>query len=202
MNKKLIKSFAIAFALTLTVSTTAFAESMSSTQGKPDSMSSTATQTSMTSSQSTTDSMSSSPSQTGGMNVSIAFENTPVKAGENSFKIMIENSDKKPVSGAQIKTTFDMDRSKMDTMGMKDPIVVSLKEDKPGEYSGTVNLPNAGKWMAKTALSISGQNSSKDFDVTVESAGPNMLVIGGFVGAIALIIIIALIVKKKSKSKA
>lgn len=190
MYQKMLKSLMIAFALMLTVSTTAFADSMASDQSKADTMASS----------SQTESMAPTQNSNDGTDISITFENSPVKAGDNNFKIIAEDANKKPVTGAQVKVTFDMDRSKMDTMGMKDPIVVTLKEDKLGEYSGTVKLENAGQWMAKAELNASGKNSNKDFNFTVESAGPNMIVIGGFVGVVAIIIIAALIAKKKKST--
>ena len=182
MKQKIVKFLAVIFILVLALPVVALAEGMG---------------TSMTTPASTPSSTPADTTQTPAVNISLIFDKTPVKTGENSFKVVVEDSNKQPVTGAVINTTFDMDRNKMDTMGMKDPIVVTLIEAKPGEYTGIVDLSKNGDWLAKSVLSINGKDANSEYDFTVQNAGPNLLVIGGFVGAIVIIVGIVLITKKK-----
>ena len=170
MIKKICSYLIIAFSFVLIFSTAALAESMPANKNVVD-----------------------------GNTVSLVFEQSPVKTGNNNFTITVMDSNDKPVSGAQIISTFDMDSSKMDTMGMAAPVAVTLKEGKPGEYTGTIALTKKGDWMAKTVLKISGKDENIQFDFNVISTGPNWFIIGGFLGVIVLVILIALIVKSKKK---
>ena len=49
-------------------------------------------------------------------------------------------------------------------------------------------------------LLVNGEKKDIKFDVDVASGGPNWVVIGGFIGIVSLIIIVAA-VKKKQSSK-
>lgn len=170
MIKKICKCLVIAFSFVIIFSTVAFADTMSTTKKQVD-----------------------------GYTVSLAFDQNPIKIGNNDFKIVVMDSNEQPVSDAQITTTFDMDRSKMDTMGMDEPVVVTLKEGESGEYTGTVNLTKKGDWKAKTEFKIQDQTKNTQFDFSVITTGPNWIVIGGFIGFIVLVIIIAFIIKTRNK---
>jgi hypothetical protein len=46
---------------------------------------------------------------------------------------------------------------------------------------------------------LNGEKKDIKFDVDVTSAGPNWVIIGGFIGIVAVIIIVAAVKKKSSK---
>ena len=170
MFKKLIISVAVLSSFILIFSSAAFADSPSGTTNKVDNF-----------------------------HVTLEFEKNPISSGGNSFKIELTDDKEVAVAGAQIKVTFDMDRTKMDVMGMDEPIVVTLTEGESGEYSGTADLSKNGDWMAKTNIKIQGQDINTQFNFGVVNTGPNWMVIGGFLGFMGVAVIVAFIVKKRKQ---
>jgi glutamate N-acetyltransferase/amino-acid N-acetyltransferase len=84
----------------------------------------------------------------------------------------------------------------------KPEIVDFKKGHEDGEYIGTVKFSDKGHWKVKTNFTVNNAEKMADFDIDVVSGGPNWLVIGGFLGATALIIITAAISKKNKKDMA
>ena len=146
--------------------------------------------------------ISTNKKQVDGLNVSLVFDQNPIKTGNNNFKIIVMDSKDQPISGAQITTTFDMNKSTMGTMEILKPIAVTLKENNSGEYTGAIDLSNKGDWMVKTEFKIEGQDKNTEFEINVVNSGPNWLIIGGFLGFIVLVIIIAFVIKKKNTLRA
>ncbi|MBU3158351.1 FixH family protein [Clostridium frigoris] len=172
MKFKLLKNFALTVILTLSFSTLAFA-------------STTGTQINKT---------------VDGVKASLTFATEKLKPGSNEFTISLLDKDGKPLPNANLKATASMDNS-TDMGGMKEdkPMMIDLKEgSKKGEYTGMADLKSKGKWVIKSTFDVQGQAKTIDLDVDVQSAGPNLLIIGGFSGVIVLIIVIAAINKKKS----
>jgi len=90
-----------------------------------------------------------------------------------------------------------------DGMEKDDPMMIEIKEGSmPGEYTGMVDFSNDGKWIINASFDNGDQAKTIDFDFDVQNAGqnagPNLFIIVGFAGVIALIIVIAAINKKKS----
>jgi hypothetical protein len=113
--------------------------------------------------------------------------------------ITLHDSNNMPISDATVSATAEMDKNM--NMDMKDskPIAIAFeKGDDKGQYMGTVNFTDQGKWIVKSTIKMQGQEKNVDFDVDVAGSGPNWGIIGGFVGVIALIIIIAAVKKKKT----
>lgn len=140
--------------------------------------------------------------QIDGVKTSLMFTNEKLKSGNNDFIISLTDKNGQPLSGIDFKVTVDMDRAGMgnDGMGKEKPMEISLKEGaKKGEYAGSVNLKNSGKWIIKATFNLNGQEKNTDFNFKVESDGPNLFVVGGFIGIVIVIIFIAVINKKKTK---
>ena len=170
MLKKLITSVAVLSSFILIFSSAAFADSPSGTTNEVDNF-----------------------------HVTLEFEKNPISSGENNFKIELTDDKEVAVAGAQIKVTFDMDRTKMDVMGMDEPIIVTLTEGASGEYTGTVDLSKNGDWMAKTNIKIQSQDINTQFNFSVANTGPNWMVIGGFLGFMGVAVIVAFIIKKRKQ---
>lgn len=86
-----------------------------------------------------------------------------------------------------------MDKSK--------PIEASLENSEKGQYMGNINFTDKGKWIVTANLMVNGEKQNLQFDIYVANGGPNWIVIGGFIGIIALIIIVAAIKNKQGSSK-
>ena len=135
-----------------------------------------------------------------GVKASLTFMNEKLKPGSNEFTISILDKDGKPLPNSNLKVTAAMDKSTdMGSMTEDKPMMMDLKEgSKKGEYTGMMDFKSKGKWILKSTFDVQGQAKNVDFDVDVQSAGPNFLIIGGFSGVIILVIVIAAINKKKS----
>lgn len=137
-----------------------------------------------------------------GVKASLTFVNEKLKSGSNEFTISLLYKNGEPLPNANLKVTADMDRStdmRGDGMEKDKPMMIDLKEgSQKGEYSGMVDFKNKGKWIVTATFDLQGQEKTIEFDVNVESSGPNFLIIAGFSGVIILIIVIAAINKKKS----
>ncbi len=142
--------------------------------------------------------------QVDSINASIMFNSEEVKTGNNDFTIMLKDKDNQPISNADVKVTVGMDGS-MDMsshdMGDSKTMSTELKEgSEKEEYVGSANFTDKGTWNVKTMFTANGQDKNTIFNVDVVSSGPNWFIIGGFLGAIVLIIVIAALKKKKAKS--
>lgn len=137
--------------------------------------------------------------QTDGIKASLIFNNETIKTGDNEFSIVLKDSNNQPISNANVKATIEMDTSMDMNMDKSKPVDLTLNESsEKGQYSGKINFTDTGKWFVKTSFLVQGQQKNVDFDVDVQSAGPNLGVIGGFIGVIVLVIIVAAVAKKKT----
>lgn len=173
MINKIFKSLTISLVLTLMISTLAFA----STQGKE------------------------IDKNINGTNVSLIFNKEQIKTGSNEFTVVLKDDKNQPISNAKVETTVEMDKSdkSMDmNMDGDKPMKVDLTEGSNGEYSGKADFTDKGMWAVKTTFLVNGQQENADFQIDVQSAGPNWFIIGGFLGVIVVIIAVAAVRKKKS----
>lgn len=134
-----------------------------------------------------------------GISAELSFKNGKAQTGNGDIMITLHDGNNKPISDAAVSATAEMDKN-MD-MNMKDskPISIEFKNgDDQGQYMGSVNFTDKGKWIVKAKIKVQGQEKNVDFDVDVASTGPNWGIIGGFLGIVALIIIIAAVKKKQS----
>ncbi|MBU3181202.1 FixH family protein [Clostridium psychrophilum] len=188
MKLKSLKNFVFTLVLVLSVSTSAFASTTSTQINK------------------TVD----------GVKATLTFSTEKLKLGNNDFTISILDKNGKPLPNANLKVTaYKDDPNGTSTMtntsgsndmaampgmsGMKasDMTMISLKKGSTkGEYTGIVDLKSTGKWIVESTIDVQGQPQKIDFNILVKS--PNFLIIGGFLGVIVLILIIAAISKKKS----
>ncbi|MBP1737562.1 MAG: hypothetical protein H6Q60_1443 [Oscillospiraceae bacterium] len=198
MTNNLMKKSAVFVTLMFLLATAAFAADMDMSSSTAESSATTEDSTAQSGMDMDGAQETQEESQTADYEVSIAFENDTVKTGSNEFTLTVKDSDGQPVTGAAVLVTFDMDRSSMDSMDMSDPLEVTLTEAGGGEYTGTVELSDEGDWIADAEIVSGDTTYAQQLTFEVESAGPNMIVIGGFLGAIALIIVIAFLLKRKN----
>lgn len=137
--------------------------------------------------------------QANGVTASLVFNDETVKTGDREFSIILKDSNNQPISNTNVKATIEMDKAMDMNMDKTMPTELTLKEGtEKGKYSGTAHFTDKGKWIIKTSFLVQGKETNVDFDVDVQSGGPNWLIIGGFLGAIVLIIVVAAVARKKS----
>jgi hypothetical protein len=137
-----------------------------------------------------------------GVKASVTFKSEKLKTGSNEFTISLLDKNGAALPNTNLKVTADMDRSTDmtgDGMEKDKPMMIDLKEgSSKDEYSGMVDLKTKGKWIINATFDVEGQQKNIDLDFTVQSPGPNYLILGGFSGVIVLVIAIAAFNKKKS----
>jgi len=140
---------------------------------------------------------------TSAMKAELRFAGEKAAMSDKSFTLILMDANDQPIIGAQVKVTFDMVRNGMNDMSMHDPEVITLTPGStPGEYTGDINLYNHGAWTAMVEYTDNGKTQNTQLNFDVENSGPNWIVIGGFIGAVAVIIVTAAILKKKKTAKA
>ena len=179
MKKKTIRGAILSLILTLGLSTAAFADGMGNMDmGKG------------------------TEKSVNGINAELTFnKDNKVKTGDNDVMITLHDDKDKEIENADIKISAEMDKNSdmgMDMNGKK-PIEVSLENSKNGQYMGKINFTDKGKWVITANIMVNGEQKDVEFDADVVSGGPNWVVIGGFVGIVAVIIIVAAVKKKSSK---
>lgn len=178
MKKKTMRGAVLSLILTLGLSTAAFADGMDMggnvTEKKID-----------------------------GINVELSFEDEKVKTGKNEIMLNLHDSNDKEIEISNVAITAKMaDDSEMEmdmNMDESKPIEVNLESSEEGQYMGEIDFTDKGKWVVTANFVVDGKEKSLDFDVEVADGGPNWVVIGGFVGIVAVIIIVAAAKKKSSK---
>lgn len=177
MRKKLIKNLVLGLLFTLTLSTTALADSGGTKIEK----------------------------NVDGIKVDLILSSDTVKTGDNELTLKLYDEKGQPLENANVKVTADMPGNNMDNMNMNNskPEAINFKAGhEKGEYTGNVNFSDKGNWTIKTDFTVANQEKMADFDVKVANAGPNWIIIGAFLGVVVLIIIIAVISKNKKKTSA
>ncbi|EKQ55798.1 MULTISPECIES: FixH family protein [unclassified Clostridium] len=181
MKKKTIRGAVLGLVLTLGLSTAAFAagmEDMDMGQGTQKS--------------------------SNGINAELTFnKDNKVKTGKNDVMVTLHDSNNKEIDNANVKISAEMDKSSdMGGMNMdkSKPIEATLESSGKGQYMGNIDFSDKGKWIVTANVMVNGEKKDVQFDVDVASSGPNWGIIGGFIGVVAAIIIVA-VVKKKQSSK-
>ncbi len=129
-----------------------------------------------------------------------------LKVGDNNLAVQLKDlSAGQPVVRESVRVDLLMDEAdssmKHGDMSKQEPVVVQLKAEKnaAGRYSGKANLSSAGNWKARVFVDPRGIQAPLTFNVQVDGGGPNWLVIGGLLAAIAVVVIgIAVAVRRKS----
>ena len=181
MKKKTIRGAVLSLILTLGLSTAAFADGMGNM-----------------------DMTKGTEKSSNGIKAELAFnKDNKVKTGKNDVMITLHDNNDKEIEKATVNISAEMDKSSdMGGMNMdkSKPIEVTLENSEKGQYMGNINFTDKGKWTVTATATINGEKKDMKFDVDVASGGPNWVVIGGFIGIVSLIIIVAA-VKKKQSSK-
>lgn len=140
-----------------------------------------------------------------GINAELTFnKDNKAKNSKNDVMITLHDDNNKEIDNADVKISAAMDKnSDMGGMNMDNskPTEVTLESSGNGQYMGNIDFSDKGKWVVTANVMVNGEKKDIKFDVDVASAGPNWVVIGGFVGIVAVIIIVAAVKKKGSKSK-
>jgi len=138
--------------------------------------------------------------------VELMTEPTPPKVGENVVTVHLKDkATGEGVAKASIRLEAAMDESdkSMKMESHQGPQVIDLiAGGNPGDYSAKVTFSDPGPWKIKLTFTASGVEDAQTFDLRVVKSGPNWVIIGGFLGAILLIIIAAVLVKSRSKRTA
>lgn len=180
MKKKTIRGAIAGLILTLGLSTAAFADGMGN----------------MDMSKGTEKSVS-------GINAELTFnKDNKVKTGKNDVMVTLHDDNNKEIENADVKISAEMDKnSDMGGMNMdkSKPIEAALESSGKGQYMGNIEFTDKGKWIITANVMVNGEKKEIKFDANVVSNGPNWVVIGGFIGIVAVIIIVAAVKKKSSK---
>ena len=180
MKKKTIRGAVAGLILTLGLSTAAFADGMGNMDmGKG------------------------TEKSVNGISAELTFnKDNKVKTGKNDVMITLHDDNNKEIQNAEVKISAEMDKnSDMGGMNMDNskPIEAILESSGQGQYMGNIDFTDKGKWVVTANVTVNGEKKDIKFDVDVVSAGPNWVVIGGFVGIVAVVIIVAAVKKKGSK---
>lgn len=140
-----------------------------------------------------------------GISAKISLNSEKVKTGNNDIMVTLTDSSGKPITDGVVEATARMDKNMSMDMTDKKPIAIQFdKSDDMGRYMGKVDLTDKGKWIIKAQININGQ--MKNMESTIDVTGGSNAGVGiitGFGGLILLILVIAVIQKKKSaKTKA
>jgi len=181
MKKKTIRGAILSLILTLGLSTAAFADGMGNM-----------------------DMVKGTEKSMNGINAELTFnKDNKVKTGKNDVMVTLHDNNDKEIENADVKISAEMDKSSdMGGMNMdkSNPIEVALENSEKGQYMGNIDFTDKGKWIVTANVMVNGEEKDIQFDVDVISGGPNWVVIGGFIGIVSIIIIVAA-VKKKQSSK-
>lgn len=178
MKNKTIRGALLSLILTLGLSTVAFADTMDMGKGTEKSVN--------------------------GINAELSFnKDNKSKTGKNDVMITLHDSNDKEIESATVNISAEMDKNSDMSINMdkSKPIEASLENSEKGQYMGNINFTDKGKWIVTANLMVNGEKQNLQFDVYVANGGPNWIVIGGFIGIIALIIIVAAIKNKQGSSK-
>ena len=179
MKKKTIRGVVLSLILTLGLSTAAFADGMGNM-----------------------DMAKGTEKSANGIKAELTFnKDNKVKTGKNDVMITLHDNNDKEIEKATVNISAEMDKSSdMGGMNMdkSKPIEVTLENSEKGQYMGNINFTDKGKWIITATATLNGEKKDIKFDVDVASGGPNWVVIGGFMGIVAVIIVVAAVKKKKS----
>lgn len=139
----------------------------------------------------------------GNFQIELMTEPTPPKVGENLVTVHLKDkATGESVTQASIRLEAAMDESdqSMKMESHEGPLRIDLTAgEKPGDYSAKATFSDPGPWKIKLTVTAGDVEDAQTFDLEVVKSGPNWVVIGGFLGAILLIIVAAAVVKARSK---
>ncbi len=139
-----------------------------------------------------------------GITVALVFPKGHAVTGINELAVRLHDAGDTPVDAA-VKVTVQMDpEANMNKHGMENqtPKTVRLNaSSSKGEYVAQVDFTDAGKWIVMTNFDVKGLEKEASFDVEVEGASRNWLVLGGFLGVLALVIAVAAIAKSRKAAR-
>jgi Cu(I)/Ag(I) efflux system membrane fusion protein/cobalt-zinc-cadmium efflux system membrane fusion protein len=90
---------------------------------------------------------------------------SPPRKGANTLRVQLTGADGKPVTGAQVTSTFFMPAMPAMGMGVQ-RAVATLADRGQGVYSGSLELAAGGTWQATVAVARNGQTiATKQFSL-------------------------------------
>lgn len=146
--------------------------------------------------------------EVGGYKLELSFMNSPLVVGKNQIMLRLADASMNPVEGAMVDTSISMDQSmKMANSAMDNqkPMLISLMrnpdQSKKGEYMADISFPYDGKWIVETKVQVGSETIPATFEVVVDRAGPNLFIVGGLIGIIVIIIVVAGFNKARASRK-
>lgn len=127
------------------------------------------------------------------------FTEDPLTIGEHHLKVLLTENNEPVKSPIKIMAKMDKSDESMEMDMEKEEIIEKeLTADNNGEYKTELAFDNSGKWL----VSVTFENMPEvTFKLNVEGEGTNWTTLGGFMGIIALLFIVATIFKKKAPAK-
>ena len=146
--------------------------------------------------------------QAEGYTVKLEFPAGEAKRGLNDVIVGLIDSSGRPISGAAVTVgmeqhveSMNMDGHSASGPGTTASTGHSMAPMSPaseaGHYAGQVNFGQGGDWMVVVAFTIEGKERSVSIPVDLPNQGPNLLVIGGFLGLIGVVVAVAAARRKK-----
>ena len=146
-----------------------------------------------------------------GLTVELSFGPEHAKTGKNPLIIRLHNSKDEPVGNSQVRVVASMPmeankpastggHSTSDMGAKAEPQKMELRAGSAaGQYEGTVDFANEGEWLVKVSFANAAQQGEAEFTVDVDAAqsSPNWLVLGGFVGVIGAVVVVAGVRKRR-----
>lgn len=130
----------------------------------------------------------------------------PLSEGEKDVTVKIMKTGAADAMGSNsesmpVKIMAEMDKSdKSMSMGMDNSKAQEqeMTQDQSGNHMAKINFQGNGKWIVTVMF---GDMQKATFEVMVEKSGPNWVFVGGFVGIIILIILVAAFGRRKATSE-
>jgi hypothetical protein len=101
-------------------------------------------------------------SSNGPLTMTLSFDPSPLKRGNETANVTLKTPDGNPVKEASVKVT-----TSMPAMSMLGPSLVA-QDNGDGSYSAVINLIYETKWIFDVTASSQGQTSSAKFSVEVK----------------------------------
>jgi membrane fusion protein, copper/silver efflux system len=104
--------------------------------------------------------------------IAMTTEPDPPQRGSNTVRIALSDSSGKPIAGADVSVVFFMPAMPaMQMAAMK--AVATPREESPGHYVATIELPMGGTWQVTVAASKGGESIASR-ELSVSATGPMM----------------------------
>jgi hypothetical protein len=106
--------------------------------------------------------------QNGPFRFVLTLDPSPARAGVSSkYTLLALGAQSGPLVGATTTVTL----TPQNDPASASPILLTLKQTRPGTYEGTTTLPSAGDWEARVSAQKGGESGTATFTLSVLPAG-------------------------------